>query len=324
MQFVYKSAVFCTVILTGCGYIGEPQYPALYIPNPVADLAVIERGDRLSVQFTIPALTTEGLAVKSIGGIDLRVGPSSGTPFNLDRWAEKATRMDVQAPESPSLVQTSIPVNALIGQDVIVAVRIANGRGRFSQWSNLVNLQVQPPLPSPAGLVAENTLNGVDLRWKDTGTQFRIFRRGAQDKEPAQIATSQKPEYIDSTATYGQTYDYYVQAVRDNAESETAGPVRMTPKDVFPPAVPSGLNASAGLNAIELAWDRNNESDLRGYNVYRSNGTGSFMMIAGPLEAPNYSDKMVQSGTTYRYAVTSIDQNGNESQKSQTVEAVAP
>ena len=40
--------------------------------------------------------------------------------------------------------------------------------------------------------------------------------------------------------------------------------------DTFPPAVPVGLMAVAGVNSIELAWQRNTEDDFAGYQVYRS------------------------------------------------------
>ena len=63
--------------LVGCGSIGEPLYPALRIPTRVTDLAVVERGANLDIDFTIPPLTTEGLPLKEIGGVELRVGPGS-------------------------------------------------------------------------------------------------------------------------------------------------------------------------------------------------------------------------------------------------------
>ena len=50
--------------LAGCGYIGNPQPPALDIPSAVIDLRAAEDGDRVLVEFTIPMLTTEGLPLK--------------------------------------------------------------------------------------------------------------------------------------------------------------------------------------------------------------------------------------------------------------------
>src|ERR1700727_3937223 len=82
-------------VLAGCGSIGEPLYPALRIPSPAPDLTVVERGNNLDISFTIPPLTTEGLPLKEIGGIDLRVGPSPSNDWNAEEWARGATSVDV-------------------------------------------------------------------------------------------------------------------------------------------------------------------------------------------------------------------------------------
>ena len=47
-------------------------------------------------------------------------------------------------------------------------------------------------------------------------------------------------------------------------------PAEITPKDKFPPEVPTGVTAAPGVNTIEVAWDRNTEADFKGYNVFRS------------------------------------------------------
>ena len=88
------------------------------------------------------------------------------------------------------------------------------------------------------------------------------------------------------------------------------GPETITPIDIFPPAVPSGLTASVGIGAVELAWNRNTEADFKEYRVLRSEEGGPFVEIARGLDAPVYSDHAVQSGKHYRYQVLAVDQNG--------------
>ncbi len=323
---------FCSLVclgmpvlwLSSCGYIGPPQYPATYIPVPVTDLNAVERGDQIMISFTIPALTTEGLVVKSVGSIDLRLGPNKEKEFNVEKWAEAATRVDVPVPAKLGPVAVTEPAGKFAGQDIIVAVRISSPKGRFSHWSNLFALTVVPLLAVPSSFSVENVAKGVLLQWRAPEGSFRIFRQEETETQPAQIGTSEKPEYLDTTTVYGKTYQYWVQAVEGKAESVMVGPKSITPKDVFPPAVPTQVSATPGLNAIELSWSRNEEPDFKCYRVYRALENGPFQLLADNVDAPNYSDHQVESHRRYRYAVVAVDQAGNESERSTIVEATAP
>ncbi len=316
-------AVSCLAIY-GCGSVGEPLYPATKIPLRVTDLTAVERGDRLDIQFTVPSRTIEGLTIAQFGDIELRSGPNRKTNFQVNEWASDAQRISVTA-NAPGVVRASVPASSLVGQDVIVGVRIANARGRYSDWSNLATVSVVRPLATPAGLKAEAAPQGVAITWSAPGeSHFRVYRKTADQHEPSLLATSDQASYTDSTTEYGATYDYYVEAFQDKAVSVVAGPAEVTPKDSFPPAVPSGVTASAGVASIELAWIRNTEPDFKEYRVQRSVGDGPFTQVADGLTAPSYSDHDLQSGTHYRYRVVAVDQTGNVSEPSDIVEATAP
>jgi hypothetical protein len=313
------------LVLAGCGSIGQPLYPALRIPSPVADLTVLEQGSNLDIAFTIPPLTTEGLPLKEIGGVELRVGPSPSNGWNVDEWVKSSTRVDVPTPEKPGVVQTSIPVNKFVGGEVVVAVRVTNPKGRDAGWSNLKTFDVKPPLADPSNFHVASDPKGVALTWSASGpSQFRILRQAEQEQKPALLATATEPNYIDVSAAFGKGYQYYVQAVRDNIESNVVGPVSITPADIFPPAVPSGLTASIGIGAVELAWSRNTEANFKEYRVLRSEEGAPFVEIARGLDAPVYSDHAVQSGKHYRYEVLAVAQNDHASAASAPVEIIAP
>jgi hypothetical protein len=82
-----------------------------------------------------------------------------------------------------------------------------------------------------------------------------------------------------------------------------------------PPAAPTGLVATAGNETVSLDWDDNSETDLAGYNVYRSETSGSdYSQINGSLVLDsNYVDNDVNNFTPYYYVVTAVDDNDNES-----------
>ena len=318
--------VFVCAVLADCGYVGEPLYPALNIPARVSDLSAVERGNKIEVGFTMPALTTEGLTLKSIGSVELRAGPNpAGNGFQVDQWATSAKRIDVSIPLQIGPVRAETPLQEYVGKEIIVAVRVGNAKGRMSEWSNLVIVQVKPPLATPSDLRTIPVAQGVRLEWHaPEEPKFRIFRSTEKESNPVELATVEKPEYLDTSTEYGKTYVYYVQGVDEKVESDVAGPVSITTKDTFPPAAPSGVTASAGINTIELAWERNTEPDFKGYRVYRSTDAGEFEKIADSIEAPSYSDSRIESGKHYRYQIVAIDQAGNPSPPSQAVDVTPP
>src|SRR5579872_5387834 len=93
------TAVFLSAgFLTACGYMGGPLAPLANIPQPVRDLAAVQRGSRIIAQFAIPRNTTENQPIPAPIELDLRIGPTVD-PFNVDQWAAGATH--VPAPAKP-------------------------------------------------------------------------------------------------------------------------------------------------------------------------------------------------------------------------------
>ena len=295
------------LVLAGCGYVGPPLPPSLDMPSRIIDLRVVEYGDKIEAEFTLPPLTTEGLPLKSVRSVELRVGEKSFTV--------PAT--------GPGPLRYEVPAREWIGKDVTVMVRATGPKGKSSDWSIPRTLPIQPPLEKPATVKAENVEKGVELKWNGTSTHYRVFRAAAA-AEPQQIGESDHAGYLDATIEYGTRYQYLVQGIAGELQqSETSDPEWITPRDDFAPAVPTGLTAVAGVNTIELAWERNTESDFKGYNVYRSVETGPFEKITSLIDAPTYTDRQVEAGKKYRYAVSAVDLTGNESDRSPAQEATA-
>ncbi len=85
--------------------------------------------------------------------------------------------------------------------------------------------------------------------------------------------------------------------------------------DTLPPSIPTDITATGGSGLIELAWTPNNELDLLGYNVYRSNSSaGSFVKLnSSVITTSAYTDNNLTGNTTYFYTVTAIDSSNNQS-----------
>jgi fibronectin type 3 domain-containing protein len=108
------------------------------------------------------------------------------------------------------------------------------------------------------------------------------------------------------------------------AESDLSAEASIVPRDTFPPVAPKGVQASIAPNSIELNWERNTEDDLAGYRIYRSLGNAPLEKLTDTSAVPSYSDRKVEHGKSYRYAISAFDQAGNESPRSAPVEVAFP
>jgi hypothetical protein len=78
-------------------------------------------------------------------------------------------------------------------------------------------------------------------------------------------------------------------------------------------------------HVVDLSWKASTSGDLSGYNVYRSpDGAVWTKMNASLIASTLYSDSTVANSTTYYYAVTAVNIDGNQSSKSAAVKAVIP
>ena len=116
-------------------------------------------------------------------------------------------------------------------------------------------------------------------------------------------------------------------------EGDDSSAVRVVAHDVFPPAVPVGLQAAYSGEGqkpfIDLIWAPVTTADLAGYNIYRSEANGAsvheMVKLNSVLEkSPSYRDLAVASGKTYTYSVSSVDVRGNESHKSEPTSESVP
>jgi hypothetical protein len=314
------------LLSTGCGYVGGPLTPLANVPDKVTDLAAVQRGSLLVVHFTVPPLTTEKRTIDKPLQFDLRIG-STPQPFNSAQWLDHAKPL-TGLRVAQGLATCEIPIADWTGQEAILGVRVVGANGKDAGWSNYQAIRVVPAPPVPVNLKLDNRAEGVHLSWSGSGDQFRVIRRSSAAETWAIVATLDSHEWTDTSTEFGKPYFYEVQSLvdvgdRKFAESDLSAPQDLTTVDSFPPAVPTGLRADAAPASIELVWDRNTEPDLAGYRIYRSTGDGPFEKLAESNEIPSYSDRALEHGKTYRYAITSFDRSTppNESGRSAAVEA---
>jgi hypothetical protein len=144
--------------------------------------------------------------------------------------------------------------------------------------------------------------------------------------------------FLDQTLEWEKTYVYRgtvvsVVEVAGKAAVEVEGDdtpeVKVWAHDVFPPAVPAGLQAvysGPGQEPfIDLIWAPVTDADLDGYNVYRHEEGGAAVKLnTGPVKVPAFRDLQVVAGKTYFYSVSAADLRGNESGRSEEASERVP
>jgi putative Ig domain-containing protein len=135
---------------------------------------------------------------------------------------------------------------------------------------------------------------------------------------PGGLSINSGTGVISGTITTGaQTGSpYTVQVTASDGPRSGSATFPWTIKDLNPPAAPTGLAFTAQSNALALDWGNNGESDLAGYNVYRSpsGSAGSFTKLnAALLTASDYLDLQATVGGASFYEIRAADRSGNES-----------
>jgi hypothetical protein len=154
---------------------------------------------------------------------------------------------------------------------------------------------------------------------------YQVYRGLSSGGPYARVTVSPTPAstYRDTSVTEGIVYYYAVSAVDSKGnEGALSTEASATPLDRTPPSVPVGLTALVGDGEVTLQWSANAESDLAGYRLYRSATFGGPYGL--PIDAP-IANRSLDSGLTnfmtYYYAVSAVDQDGNESARSSDVSA---
>lgn len=366
-SFTYSFCLLACALGAGCAAPGEPVARHPVVPVAVTDLAALQSGSAFAVTFTLPARSMDREALAEHPTIEIFRAelPPGGIVTKQTEWRLaytipseqvdsylKAGRIEFHDPI------TSEELTRPAGSPVAYKVRTRAVSTRASADSNIVTVKIYPAPEAPKDVHVEVTENALVVKWAEapllpgaSSLVYRVYRAEIgpgqetlpQDLSKANLQTplelvgaSPSTEFRDAHFEFGKTYLYTVRNVAqfgaDFAESADSVPAVVTPRDVFPPAAPTGLEAAiipATPEApayVELSWAISPEGDLAGYYVYRSdseNAPGE-RVSAEILPSPTFRDMSVQPGRQYYYRVTAVDRAGNESSKSSAVTADIP
>ena len=249
---------------------------------------------------------------------------------------------------------------------LLYRVRTRASRKRTSADSNTISVRMLPVAERITSLQTNLTEEAIELSWTaptrtsngdplPSISEYHVYRgeldsastetgataaHAPQDLSQAKwktplafLGSSTSTTYRDTAFEFGKSYAFTVRSVIQSdghpLESSDSSAAVVTPRDIFPPAIPTDVRASVIVGSptnspeVDLSWSINAEPDLAGYRVYRSEqqGTAGELVTTDLLLSPAYRDTSVQPGHRYWYRVTSVDRSGNESAPSEPVAA---
>jgi hypothetical protein len=81
---------------------------------------------------------------------------------------------------------------------------------------------------------------------------------------------------------------------------------------------------TATQHSVKLNWQSSSSAGVTGYRVYRSTISGGYYGLVASSTTLAYTDTAVQSGATYYYVLTAVNNAGQQSVYSNQVTAVIP
>lgn len=352
-------ALFALSCLTSCASIGPPLPPSLELPRPPSDLRAVRKGDKVTLTWTIPPRTTDRQTVRYLGNTRICRTLDAGPATCDSPRAEVPPPKDFAGAKPAGKKLSATYIDTLPNDprqrptlgSAAYAVEVLNHDNRTAGLSNQVHVPLAEALPPPADLEAKVAAEGVVLTW--TGAllaipdqvrrTYRIYRRpeGSQQKilvGDRQAGTENRLSLTDQSFDWEKTYYYHADTLTVisqpgkpdvSVEGDDTPEIKLFAHDVFPPAVPSGVQAVFSGRGqqpfIDLIWAPVTDADLDGYNVYRhEQGAAPVKLNSEPVKTPAFRDFQVVSRKKYFYSVSAMDVRKNESARSDEVNETVP
>lgn len=149
-------------------------------------------------------------------------GTEGATGYNVYRRGAEERSLGQPIHTAPAEERSWVDTSARLGQSYIYGVTAMAGQDPLIESSvaseQEIRFQDRFPPPPPLELVALAEGGRVRLIWRGSEAEdlagYHVYRRGAEgDFERLTTQPLQETEYVDATASPGQTYSYRVTAV---------------------------------------------------------------------------------------------------------------
>lgn len=366
MLQVPKALCLCALVLgvavsAGCGKRRPPLPPVERVQQRTELLSGTQQGNEVILSWPAPQRNAPDSSVQSIRRIDVyRLAEKPGAPLALteEEFSARATLVGSVTFEQIQTAGDTLTYRdalELAGQPTRLryAIRYVNASGQRAAFSNFLSIEpaariAQAPVLSAPAKVAEDA---ITLSWQaptaniDGSTPVNLLGYNVYRADESQTEAGDQPltstpilgtEFADKSFQFGKTYRYIVRSVSlgtggAQVESLNSNSVSVPAADVFAPAAPERPSVAApepGAAKLAIFFAANKESDIEGYNIYRSTDPNLpkpwTKLNAALLTRTTFQDDRVESGKTYYYYIIAVDKAGNVSPPSEVGSEKAP
>lgn len=303
---------FCLLFLASCAKIGPPLPPIVRVLDSTEELRLVQTGNTAKLLLPVPSPDITAVAVHK------QCGPV--VPWDADSVPVNRVEVADLKQETPGVYAF---VDAAAQPDCRYAVRYVIEQDRFSAFSNTRATASQPAPQPPTNIKIQAAQDRLIVTWDPpehdiTGQPARVVGYLVNDRHMVSV-----PRFEDQEFAWGTSKTYRIQAVgqADNPLLlSVPGPeASITPVDTFGPPPPEGIAGLFSEGKVPLVWRPPDATDLKGYRIYRGLAPGQVEKIADLVTDNGFVDQAPPAGEAIYYQVSSVDQEGNEGEKSAPV-----
>ena len=311
------STLAVLVIVAGasiaCGKKGSPLPPLVRVPVPPPDFTAERRGEEVKLQFTVPAVNTDGSRPANVERLEILrfTGSPAATDDDLIKLGTKVASVPVKAPANPDVATEADepPEEAELKDEGLdqgavalledtlgpAAVRAVEIPQKKSGGGSEPRAAVSAPLLGPPSSAGATTyvIVGINTKGKKGPVSRRVRVPLVAPPKPPLATTI---TYDETTITVSWTpspsgVPVQAPATGDLLPGRTLGLVLPTFSYHVYDLSPSAVAAVSTGNSVQLA--------------------GQVRLTKTPVEGTSYADSRIEFGSTRCYAVRTVETVGD-------------
>ncbi len=345
--------LFLLLFFDFCGKKGPLLPPVKKVPQKIEVFELKQRGDKIVLEWENPVAYIDGHPLSGIVQVEILIA-REGEEFlgwkDFEKRAElirtihteEFSELQIQKEDGSVrfLYSYKLTMEDLTQKKLTFGIKVREKKKSRHGFSDLRSLEPKILSLPPQGVKATVFRDRIEIRWdspeknidQSSPSRFKGYNIYRAEKDGLLQSLNSKPvkerKYDDKDFRIGSAYRYYIRTTAADSppflESGDSEVMEILIEDTFAPAPPLGLVSVAAEDFISISWDANQEEDMAGYRVWRKVESEAEYVLLTPetIQENAYNDSTVEKNKRYYYAITALDESGNESPKSKSVSEV--